>query len=38
MIYKSPAPNLKQKKQNKKSLPTDPLYFGLVTPNTDIFV
>ena len=25
-------------KKKKKSLPTDPLFFGHVTPNTDIFL
>ena len=26
-----------KKKKKKKTLPTDPLFFGHVTPNTDIF-
>ena len=26
-----------KKKKKKKSLPTDPLFLGHVTPNTDIF-
>ena len=60
MIYKSPAPNLKNNifastpfskyiklvhalvkrptKKKKKSLLTDPLFFGHVTPNTDFFL